>query len=81
MYAYIMEPEPVSMAYVVVLSSPKNNVSSISGYNMTRVYLAQTHFRKWEAAGNCPHQNILVTWTELSTRSNILIYEAILKPI
>jgi hypothetical protein len=36
-----------------------------------------THFRKMETTRNHPHQNVLVTWTQVKT----LIYKIVLKPI
>jgi hypothetical protein len=41
-------------------------MSSGSGYTLTRD-VAQTHFRKTESTGNHPHQNVLVTRTQVKT--------------
>jgi hypothetical protein len=34
-------------------------------------YLAQTHIRKMEANGNDAHQNVLVTWMQVNTQTNL----------
>jgi hypothetical protein len=45
-------------------------------------YLAQTRFRKTETTRNHRHQNVLVTWTKVSTSNKLLIYnKTILKQI
>jgi hypothetical protein len=45
---------------------PEKNMSSISGCTL-KTYLALTHFRKMETTGNHPHQNVLVTRTQVKT--------------
>jgi hypothetical protein len=60
------------------------STANFTGPCHQKTCLEQTHFRKTETTRNHPHQNVLVTWTQVKTllkQQTSHIYKAILKPI
>jgi hypothetical protein len=62
-------------------NSPKTNMSRTSGYTLTGDLPGTQHFSKTETTRNHPHQNVMLTWAQVSTSNKLLICKTILKLI